>query len=149
MKTKFTLLWAILPLLGFSQTTKEILHQFQQQNPSISFYDAQVFASLSKEQQDRLKDRVIVFQGDILSSNLTAWSNEKSNTLLTQQKWSAEETTIIKNWLALHQEVKIVPRSMFLEGNEAMRSEYLANDCLILQGETLSMDDIQQYNANH
>ena len=148
MKTKFTLLWAILPLLGFSQTTKETLHQFQQQNPSLSFYDAQVFGSLSKEQQDRLKDRVIVFQGDILSSNLTAWSNEKSNTLLTH-KWSAEETTIIKNWLALHQEVKIVPRSMFLEGNEAMRSEYLANDCLILQGETLSMDDIEQYNANH
>lgn len=136
-----------LPCVAQNQ---EELYAFQQNHPEISFYELSDYNNLSSVEKKLLGDKVVIYENDILQSNyadLNSTLDLKTNQTLQQENDSFTE--VIKVWLANNQDVKIVPQSMYLEGNQAMRDEYLQNDCMILLGELITIEDIKNYQLTH
>lgn len=133
---------------GTAQVSEQ-LFQFQQTHPEVSFYEENDYNNLSTIEKEIIGENVIVFSQDINQSDLSLYNYSTAKQNQSNQQETNPNSDVIKVWLSNHTDVKIVPQSMYLEGNQAMRDEYLQNDCLILLGDTVTLEDIKNYQLTH
>jgi hypothetical protein len=123
---------------NFAQSSSEI-QLWQNQHPELLLMKQEQFYLLPKSTQVKIESKVVFFEN--LSAALQA---EKSNSTHSIQP-KDEEQTIIKNWLGLHPDVKVIPKSIYDTLSEERITMYQSISSLFLEGETITARDIQNY----
>lgn len=124
--------------LGSAQTSTEI--QFwQSKNPDKILMKQSVFNQLTLEKQEKISNKVVFLEN--LTQEFLSSVNKSASSPLT----GIEEEAFIKEWLALHPEIKIVNRSVFMTADSQQQEAYLNLNCMILKGEEITVEDIENY----
>lgn len=135
-------------LLSFSQFA--IIAQENTIAPSqlsnVAFIHVSDLSNFSQAELDLLHGNYIVFEGelttDLVQNHIVA---NKSIDSEPEQSLKPEEQQFVKNWLAAHQNVKIVTGSAYEASPENIRNEYFKSRCLMLKGEIVTQEDILNY----
>lgn len=126
---------------GWSQNT---VSDWQNEHPDILLMKQSTFNTLSPSIRTQLEGHVLVYKDIPAIEDLEAFSGE--------EKKAPDHTTptdgdaqYIKNWLGMHQEVRIVPRSVYDSASPETLQAYETVHALILAGEKITIADIQNY----
>ena len=149
MKKLLLLLIFACPYYAVRAQNDEI-SQFQRQHPEISFISQDRFNTFSHEEIILLSDNYIVFEdkiklSDILKSNPHPTNKSNIPDPIEGTDTSSDALEQIKNWIGIHQNVKIVKHSEYEIASQDLRNEYQNNHCLILIGEVITHLDIELY----
>lgn len=126
------------------------IYQFQRQHPEIVFISQDRLNSFSNEEIILLADNYIVFNDKITLSDLSKFTSNSTNKSNSSDPIEGTDTSSdvfnqIKNWIGVHQNVKIVKHSEFEAESLTNQNEYINNHCLILIGESITYLDIELY----
>ncbi len=124
--------------LGSAQSLNDI-QQWQSRNPDKILMKQDVFNQLSKGKQEKISERVVFIEN--LTQEFLASTYKSDSSPLSDM----EEQTFIKEWLAQHPDIKIVNRSVFIAADSQQQENYLNLNCLILKGEEITVEDIENY----
>lgn len=139
---KKSLLTAISSLIfgcAIAQTREEI-QQWQSLHPDKILLKKEVYNQFTKDVQDKISNRV-VFLEEITQEFALAKSEFGDG-----QTVRPEELELIKQWKADHSYLKLVPRSVFNNAGIEQQLAYQSENCMILKGEALTIQDILEYN---
>lgn len=140
---------AFLVFISFClKAQNEDLLNFQQQNPEIVFISQDNFNLLTSEEIQLLGKNYILFENAIEKSFFSTISVSNKNTPTTvksSNRSSSEDDLQIKEWKRKHIDVKIIKRSVFDNSTIEYQTIYLNNHCLILLGESITLQDILLY----
>ncbi len=152
MKCIYLLLFGALNASAvFAQTEQQSIQQWQSAHPTTLFISAERYNSLSTQEQQLLGSDVIIYQDKISMALIEQHeAHTKSTNDQSYKPGKTEDQAIIKNWSANNPGVKIVPRSMF-DTIEPERQQFYLEDpnCLILEGEWLTVKDIELFEQQH
>ncbi len=120
---------------GFSQT-QELL-SLQESNPSIIIINAVDLPTFSQEQLDKMsKDVIVVNRDGTFYPLLESSDPSKKEPAMTQ---------LVKDWLGLHQDILIIPRSKYNIATDNDKENWLLAKAMILMAEEVSNQDIYNY----
>lgn len=131
-----------------AQSEQQAIQQWQSLHPNTQIVSENRFNAMSEEERLLLGSDVIVYKDKITLSQLQAHDNlnEKSVKSAEASKLSPEDKSFIKLWTAENGDVKIVPKSVYNSADDARKLIYSENPrCLILEGETISVKDIERF----
>lgn len=142
----YSLLFMLLPTaMAWSQDEKAI-QQWQSQHPTTLLISSERFAQLSADEQELLGTDLIVFNDKITLEQLEQYSAAKSGASGQAPQQDKDETAqFIKDWLGAHQEVLIVRQSEFQAMTPEQQQKMIDFRALILTGETITQNDLLQY----
>ncbi|WP_343747597.1 hypothetical protein [Fluviicola sp.] len=146
---KYTLLSSVFCFLfydhAFTQQDSRIL-EWVSGHPSVYIFSEANYSQLSSDFKSKLQDRVVVYKDKLLFEDLIAFDGlEKAEAVSMNSELKDEDVQLIKNWLAFHQDVKIIRRSEFQTMPEERKNLYQSENALILIGEYLTVQDITNY----
>lgn len=148
MKQLLIVMYFTCSLLTIYAQSSEII-TFQQNHPEIEFISQETFNNLSLDEIKLLGNHFILFNQNIESSDLSKFeTNSKKENNSTEQnkiKSTEEDNLQIKIWKKNHQDVKIVKRSEFEALSPQDQINYTNFKCMILIGETITIQDILNY----
>ena len=121
-----------------AQSTFDV-QQWQSQHPDMLLMKKEQFEALAKSLQDKITAKVVFYED--ISSVLTESKSSSANSIIQKE----EDLLIIKNWMALNPDVKIIPRSMYDALPIERQEMYQSMASMILEGETITVRDIQNY----
>lgn len=125
--------------MSYSQTPAEI-QQWQNLHPGFLLMTVANFESLPSALQTKLKQKVVLFTPES-EQKLTGITLEpipnKTIDVATENR--------LKEWRALHPDVKLIPKSVFLAASTEQQLSYQQSNCLILAAETLTISDLPNY----
>lgn len=130
----------ICALAGTSsaQSTLDV-QQWQSQHPDMLLMKKEQFEILPKSLQDKISAKVVFYEN--ISTVLVEEKSAMANSLVQKE----EDLLLIKNWMALNPDVKIIPRSVYDALPIERQEMYQSMASMILQGETITVRDIQNY----
>ena len=148
MKTIITTAFLVLFSLNLNAQNEDLL-SFQDQNPEIVFISQENFNLLSTEELQVLGENYILFDKNIELADIKNFDiSLKTNFPINTKKYNkslSDEDIQIKLWKKERIDVKIVKRSVFEASSIQNQNTYLESHCLILIGETLTLQDILSY----
>lgn len=116
-------------------------------HPNIVLIEKSNLESFTSSQIEKLNGNFIVFDSDIKSDDIKNFEArtefQVNNSHLENSK--INEAQEIKNFLAKYPYIKIVKQSEYLSEPSDIQREYVANACLILIGEEISIHDVKNY----
>lgn len=142
---KITLFITLFSFSGWvqGQTPAEI------QITQPAFIHVNDLANFDQEELALLKANYVVFDGELTEEKIhelvSTAAIHKINQGTVGQSLKPVDQQYVKEWLALHPEVKIVTRSLYSASSENIRNEYDKSRCLILSGEVVTREDILNY----
>ena len=143
-------------LLGFSLFSQknEAISNWIQKNQDVVFIESENLANFSEFEIKKLSNRFIVFNSEIKESDILDF--EKKNGIfhesvtehqtVTVEKESTNPKIQVLNWLNANSEIKIVTQSEFQSADSFAKEEYISKKCMILSGESITIEDIKNYN---
>lgn len=150
MKSIFLIGFSVFSNALFSQDSA--IENWQNKHPHVVAIESNTFHALSDEQKALLGENYIVFDHKLKLSDIEEFESNlalKTNGYTNHYEAKSEEANAIKAWLGKNQDVKIIPRSYFQSLNSDQQSDYIEADALICIGETITLEDIEIYEANH
>lgn len=142
----------LLVLISYCLHSQEdSIEDWQQVHPNILFFEAQDFALLSSDQQSKLGENIIVFDTKITWKDITSFElrTMPSDSEMRAKNPDSYIGSTVKFWLADHPEVKIIPRSYYDALDVDQQAVYQNTNALILDGEHITLEDIQRYEEIH
>jgi len=152
MKSIYLLLFGALnATVACAQNDQQAIQQWQSAHPTTLFISAERFNALSSQEQELLGSDLIIYQDKIslalIEQHEALVKSEKDQ---SQKPVKTEDLAIIKNWTANNPDVKIVPRSVYNAAEQDRQQVYTENtNCLILEGEWLTVKDIALFEQQH
>jgi len=142
-----TILLIVFPVWGFSQTDE--IAEWQKTHPRVILIEVNDFTPKFEKSLIAQNQDYIVYDYEVSIDQLIAFdSNSYKKSSLIEGK-DDDEKQIIKDWLGENQSIKIVTQSNFENEGKANRDYLMSINALILQGETLTAQDIENYEASH
>lgn len=135
---------SITPAL-LAQNDRQAIQQWQSSHPATILISAERYNGLSQQEQQLLGSDVIVFQEKITLAQLEQYDVAKNGALASKPAAKDEEPELVKQWLGMHPDVKIIPRSLYDSLPDEQRLAYDQPYCMILQGETITAKDIELF----
>lgn len=148
--TYLLLLAGFIPCGLKAQDERTAIQQWQSLHPTTLLISSERFNSMSEDERALLGNNYIVFQEKITIAQLQQYDAEKEKTTGVAQKQPLakdEDLQFIKNWRATHREVRIVPHSKYITLNEVRLQQVQSSEFIILEGETITVKDIEHYKA--
>lgn len=130
----------------FSQQEAAI-QQWQSAHPTTLLISAARYASFSDEEKVLLGTDYILFENKVTLDLLQQYEQAKNAEMSEKEPAKEEDQQMIKDWLGTHQDVRIVSRSSYVAFSPE-RQQYCLDrplEILILQGETITVKDIESY----
>jgi hypothetical protein len=121
-----------------AQSTLDV-QQWQSQHPDMLLMKKEQFESLPKALQDKITGKVVFYEN--IATVILEEKSAVANTLVQKE----EDLLIIKNWMSQNPDVKIIPRSMYDALPLERQEMYQSIASMILEGETITVRDIQNY----
>lgn len=142
-KTLLLLTASIAVTASYAQKNNEIA-SWMSQHPTAYVISEANYDKMSQARKDQLQDRIIVYKNEITIEQLVAYAPLKSTNV---QPDPARDSDLaeIKEWLALHPDVKIIQRSQYNSMTNADQTMYQEIHALILVGEAIAVQDIRNY----
>jgi len=118
-------------------------------HPDVYIISSDNYSTISNSFRDKIKDKVIVFEGQITLADLQKYEDnavnleESANTTIVFSGFA--ESQEAKEWMAAHPEVTIVSRSHFNSLNSNQQAVHINQRSMILIGEILTAQDILNY----
>lgn len=130
--------------LGAFISQSQSIQEWQKKHPDVLLIKEADATEDYIKTLDKKDIKYIIYSGElkIEAIDIAEISNEKSSVYSINNL----NGDAIKKWLAVHKDVKILPRSYFDSLPENKKDVYLTNGALILTGEELTYEDIQRYN---
>lgn len=130
----------------FSQEDAAI-QKWQLAHPTTLLISAARYASFSDEEKALIGTDYILFENKVTLELLEQSEQAKSVEMSEKEPVKEEDEQIIKDWMATHQEVKIVRQSAYAAFSPERRQYCLDRplEVLILEGESLTVKDIEGY----
>lgn len=125
------------------------VESWQTDHPEILFFESEQFYSLSEEQQAQLADKVILYTKKITLSDIQQF--EASSAAVTKAAIPIDEHNgdEIKIWLGEHPYVKIITQDYFNSLTSSKQYIYIQNGTLILSGNTITLNDLTNYEVSY
>jgi PHD/YefM family antitoxin component YafN of YafNO toxin-antitoxin module len=152
MKSIYLLLFGALnATVVCAQNDQQAIQQWQSAHPTTLFISAERYNALSLQEQELLGADLIIYQDKISLAVIEQHEALiKSENDHSQKPTKTEDLSIIKNWTANNPDVKIVPRSVYDAAEDDRKQVYSENtNCLILEGEWLTVKDIELFEQQH
>ena len=138
MKIIFTLISLAFSLYSTCQTNEEI-QDWEKNNPGKFLMSSLSYSYVDDDLKNKISSRVVFYE-DINNSNI-----QKSATHSNNREEAHFDAREIKNWLANHQDVKILKRSEYDSFDSDLQTMYFNHLSLILIGETITVQDTRNY----
>ena len=122
---------------------------WQKKHPHILFVEQADYTPEFKAQLESLNREVIVYTDEITMDVINSYTSVFQEKTTLSNAVRIEDLDAIKVWLSQNQDLKIVPRSVFNSESESYQNEILESDALVLQGEKITLEDIEIYEATH
>lgn len=148
MRATYKLL-IILFLAQSSFAQQDFSKDWQTKHPDVIFVKQQDYSTDLAEQFNAKNLKVIVYSESITPELIQAYTSEfeqQTSTSFIEKSAAANE---IKIWLAGNEGLKIIPRSIFEGQNEEQQALILDSDAMVLEGEKITLLDIEYYENNH
>lgn len=148
MRATYKLLF-ILFLAQSSFAQQDFSKDWQTKHPDVIFVKQQDYSTDLAEQFNAKNLKVVVYSESITPELIQAYTSEfeqQTSTTLIEKSAAANE---IKIWLAGNEGLKIIPRSIFEGQNEEQQALILDSDAMVLEGEKITLLDIEYYENNH
>lgn len=139
----------ILLLFKASIAQTHEVGDWQKKHPTVIFVQEQDYTTELAEQFNAKNIQVLVYAEEITMKLIDAYTSDlaqQTNSALIER---SDDGSQIKVWLAENQGLKIVPRSMFEAQNEEQQLLLTNSDAMILSGEKLTLQDIENYENTH
>ena len=139
----------ILLLFNTSIAQTNEVGEWQKKHPTVIFVQEQDYTPELAEKFSAKNIQVLVYAEEITMKLIDAYASDlaqQTNSALIER---SDDGNQIKAWLAENQGLKIVPRSLFDEQDEKLQNLLLDSDALILSGEKLTLQDIENYENTH
>lgn len=148
MKSLLLLLTVFSAATLSAQEDEKAIQQWQSLHPSTVLISAERYNSLTAEEQQLLGNDIIVFQEVITLDQLNAYQVEKGlETSTGNPAGKTEDADAIKNWIATHPDVRIIPQSRYAALSDIRLQQANTAECIVLEGEVLTLKDIQHYTS--
>lgn len=121
-----------------AQSTLDV-QQWQSQHPDMLLMKKEQFDALPKSLQDKITGKVVFYEN--IATVILEEKSAVANTLVQKE----EDLLLIKNWMSQNPDVKIIPRSMYDALPLERQEMYQSMASMILEGETITVRDIQNY----
>lgn len=120
------------------------------EHPDVILIEENNLQNFSKEELAKLSGNYIVFSNELQEQDILKYDPAFSEKNLYNKEPHAVKEVVtnedhVKNWLAKRPHVKIVTQSEFLAEPSHIQREYADNKCLILRGEHVTIEDINNY----
>jgi|GEM_PF-6173200 len=132
----------LFPALSTFAQEETTIQQWQSAHPATQLITTERYTTLSEEEKQLLGTNYILFTGTVTMAQLL----EATPADQPFSPANPEEAQFIKDWIAAHPEVQIIPKSHYLRANEEERSEFEQANAMILEGETVTLNDVINYN---
>lgn len=136
-------------LCALQANAQDPIESWQSEHPEILFFEAAKFYSLSEEQQAQLASRVILYTEQITLSDIQQFESSSSHSPKAAIPMEDNNGDQIKQWLAVHTHIKIITREYFNSLTSDRQSVYIENGTLILAGNTITLNDLYNYEASY
>jgi hypothetical protein len=122
---------------------------WQKKHPTVLFVEQSDYTIEFQQQLAPLNREVIVYQGEITMEDINSYAaaHQEKSTIFSVER--EEDLEAIKIWLSEHPDLKIVARSVFLAQLQKEQDFLIGSDAMILQGEKITLQDIENYEATH
>lgn len=140
MKNSFLLLLISLP--NFSNAQNQEVESWKQSHPNVLCIDEM---DASEELVNRLEENgasYIIYSEEISTGDMLKYDLNQAQELKLQN-----EPPEVKSWLESNRDVKIVSRSYYNGLSPEERTAYLKPNIMLLEGEILTPDDIQEFQS--
>ena len=133
----------------FSQ--KEINNQVSfwiQEHPDVIFIEENNLKNFSSEELSVFSGKYIVFSEEISMQDILKYDPfyfDKAGQVNSTEITEKNGTDPVKEWMAKNPHVKVVTRSQYLAESSDIQREYAEKKCLILAGEKITPEDINNY----
>ncbi len=137
----------VLSIGCYSQQSE--IADWQKKHPHVLFVEQGDYTPEFKAQLDAFNREVIVYDNEITMDVIEAYASQtyEKTTLYSTER--INEAYEIKVWLSQHPDLKIVPRSLFSEQSEKDRDFLIDSGVMVLNGEKITLQDIENYEATH
>ena len=143
-----TLLYLGVLLYTLNSTAQESVETWQKNHPEVLFFDEAVYNALTEEQQNRIGKNIILYTQEITLKDIQQFELNNSaavkSTSIAIEQSNSEE---IKYWIAMNSEVKIIKQSYYSSLTPADQLNYIQTGALVLEGELITLNDINNYAA--
>ena len=131
---------------AFGQQNSSIA-QWISAHPSVHIFSEKNYERLDEEFKTKLKGKVVVYQDQLTLDLLNAYDPLEKTDEVSTGTYTKEDpdASVIKEWLGLHPGIKILKQSEFQALTEERQELYQSIEALILIGETITIQDIQNY----
>ena len=140
MKNSFLLLLVSLPYFSIAQNQE--VESWKRNHPNVLCIDE---TDASEALLNRLEENGVSYI--IYSEEISIGDMMKYDLNQTQELKLVNESSEIKSWLNSNRDVKIVSRSYYNGLSTEERADYLKPNIIILNGEFLTLDDIQEFQS--
>lgn len=124
--------------------------QWQKIHPNVLFVEKSDFTTELQTRLQTLKKEFIVYDQEITMELINSYypsSIQKAAELDSDDRVNEAES--VKIWVGQHRDVKIVPRTLFEAQDAAEQDAVTSAGAMVLQGETITLQDIEIYEATH
>jgi len=137
----------ILSSVSYSQQSE--IADWQKKHPHVLFVEQGDYTPEFKAQLESFNRDVIVYDSEITMGLIDAYASQtyEKSTIYTVER--IDEANDIKAWLGQNKGLKIVPQSQFITQTPAEQNSLIESGALILEGEKITLQDIENYEATH
>ncbi|MCE3296564.1 MAG: hypothetical protein K0R65_2278 [Crocinitomicaceae bacterium] len=118
------------------------------EHPDVIFIEETNLKNFSDEELAKFSGKYIVFNNEIGLHDIYKYDpsfQEKADYKNDSETPEIKQANTIKDWMGKHQHVKVVTRSEFNAQPIEVQREYAEKKCLILNGEKITVEDINNY----
>lgn len=148
------LLFCLLIINGsaFAQKNQEI-KEWQEKNPNVLFIEKNDASTELIEKMNLLGLQYIVYENELTENDILTFTNNNSLKSDYYQidgyNVRIEESQFVKEWLASHQDIKILLHSQISQLTPEQISQYQSISALFLEGDIITMNDLKNYDNEH
>lgn len=136
-------------LCALQANAQDPVESWQSEHPEILFFEASKFHSLSEEQQAQLASRVILYTEQITLSVIEQFEANSTALVKADIPIDDQHGDEIKRWLAEHPHTKIITQEYYNSVNSTRQHIYVQNGTLILAGNTITLNDLTNYEVSY
>ncbi|NVK63027.1 MAG: hypothetical protein HWE22_00520 [Flavobacteriales bacterium] len=150
LKPNLTLTSLFLAVFSvYGQENKESLSAWVNSHPSVVIMDESDYSSLSEEKKILLGEEIILFNGELTPDDIQKYESKQTDSSTSRSLISEEYASEIKTWLYYHPDVKIIHKDQYDSLSAEDQEKYNSHGVVIVEGKALTIEDIENYEAQH
>ncbi|PIE86712.1 MAG: hypothetical protein CSA03_03850 [Bacteroidetes bacterium] len=111
--------------------------------------DESDYSSLSEEKKILLGEEIILFNGELTPDDIQKYESKQTDSSTSRSLISKEYASEIKTWLYYHPDVKIIYKDHYDSLSTEDQEKYNSHGVVIVEGKALTIEDIENYEAQH